>query len=157
MSQQMLQAAEEKRQRQLAPAGQAKVSPATATGGAAPEAAGGAGDQGDQGDEAYPAPSEGGGQPAVTSQLQHMMNAQFSGYLRGAVGAAVIDHEILDCFEAGDFARQIADHGRERCFFIKAGDLDDEFHWRCVLQPVAAVKCGKVGESASADGRKVET
>lgn len=71
---------------------------------------------------------KGGRQPGVMRQPQHMIHLTVLRGLRGAVSAAVIDHQQLHLIDPVDAARQLHHRLRQRFGFVIAGDLDNEFH-----------------------------
>jgi hypothetical protein len=71
---------------------------------------------------------KGFGQPLVADVPNNVIDPQPAGHLHGAVGGTVIDNQHRHRFDAGNGAGQIGQGEGQSVFFIKTGNLDNEFH-----------------------------
>ena len=76
---------------------------------------------------------EGDGQPSILRQMNDVMHLQLPRHLDGAVGAAVVHHQILDLINARKRTGEITHRLGKGGFFVVARNLDDEFHLQVAL------------------------
>jgi hypothetical protein len=70
------------------------------------------------------------GQPLVCLEVDNMPYSKRMGNCYGPVCTAVIDDETFDLIYPFNMTRQVRNGLRERNFFVMAGDLDYEFHFK---------------------------